>query len=60
MLPKAILTLWDVLVTDDLLHIPTGAFVSKNGDNTINLQIGLLRLMSPRISTMTHHSHPRA
>ena len=42
MLPKAILTLWDVLVTD-LLHIPTGAFVSKNGTDAVGLQIGLLR-----------------
>ena len=42
MLPKAMLTLWDILVLD-LLHFPTGSFVSKNGDDTVGLQIGVLR-----------------
>ena len=41
MLPKAMLTLWDIMI--DLLHYPTGAFVSKNGDDTVGLQIGILR-----------------
>lgn len=40
-LPFALLTLWDVAVSD-LLHVPTGAFVSKDGQGSVGLLIGLL------------------
>jgi len=42
MIPFAVLTLWDVLATFGI-YVPTGAFVSKDGDSHVGLQIGVLR-----------------
>ncbi|PPQ90048.1 hypothetical protein CVT25_006341 [Psilocybe cyanescens] len=41
-LPKAILSLWDILVVD-LLHVATGAFVSTGGPNPDDLRLGVVR-----------------
>lgn len=40
-LPFANLTLWDA-ITAVLIYVPTGAFVSKNGEDSSGLLIGLL------------------
>ena len=42
-IPFAVLTLWDIFVTVGI-YVPTGAFVSKNGDSSVGLQIGVLRV----------------
>jgi len=41
-LPFAVLTLWDMLMSDRL-HVPTGAFVSTGTETNVNLQMALLR-----------------
>lgn len=41
-LPFANPTLWDVLVTVPI-HVPTGAFVSKDGEDSLGLLIGVLK-----------------
>ncbi|PPQ78017.1 hypothetical protein CVT25_015573 [Psilocybe cyanescens] len=41
-LPKAILSLWDILAVDRL-HVATGAFVSTGGSSPDDLRLGVVR-----------------
>ncbi|PPQ85470.1 hypothetical protein CVT25_006647 [Psilocybe cyanescens] len=41
-LPKAILSLWDILAIDRL-HVATGAFVSTGGPNHDDIELGVVR-----------------
>jgi len=44
-LPKAVLSLWNATISDRL-HFPTGAFVSKDGEDASGLHVGLLRFIT--------------
>ena len=48
-IPFAALSLWNVIISD-LLHIPTGAFVSNPSQDASGLQIGLLIFTAVAVS----------